>query len=474
MNRLFLFISFYLIPLIAASQNISIKGKANTYEYKEIGVWVNKDYISNAQKQLTYSVIDSTGTFLLEFKSKEILYITLKIDKYIASMYVEPNANYAVIISPPDSTTYQNPNIEHTVKLSISLTKKVEINALTIDYDKRFDDFFTKDYKSFVSRAPLVKIDSFKQAMHSYYSTVKNDFFDAYITYTIAALEEKTKMSQKKLFANYIQGKPILYNNTEYMNFFNAFYKQALQNFSLSKEGFPLSFQINDKASLSGVLNILKRNAFLPNDTLSELVLLKGLYESYYDGTFQPSSISSLLQQIANESKVGEHQQIARNILSSFSKLRKGTPAPYFELPDKTGVTHNLNDFKNKSYVYIMFYDAKCTSCLEQMRVITSFKKQYGERISFVCISNDKTNAELKDFCTKNPKFDWLFLYDNSNGQLKTNYEIKSLPSYFFINPEGDFVQVPAESPDGDIDRAFFDIVKPKAKLHNIGDKRDN
>ncbi len=473
MNKIFLFIVFS-ISLLSHAQIVTIKGSAKSYEYSEIAVWVNSDYISNSQKQLTYSVIDSLGNFLLEFKSKDIQYITLKIQKNITSMYVEPGANYQVIIFPTDSTTYQNPNIEHNVKLSINLKSKTEINALTINYDKRFDDFFSQDYKAFVSRAPIPKIDSFKQAMHSYYSTVQNKYFDAYITYTIAALEEKTKVSRKKLFANYISGKPILYNNPEYMNFFNAFYKQTIQNFSLSKDGFPLSFQINDKGNLSGVMNILKRNPFLQNDTITELVLLKGLYESYYDGSFQQSSISSLLQQILNESKIGEHQLIAKNILNSFSKLHKGSPAPFFELPDKTGVTHSMDELKTKNkYVYLMFYDAKCTSCLEQMKVITAFKKTYGDGITFVSISTDKSNAELKDFCTKNPKFDWLFLYDNTKDLLKTQYEIKSLPAYYLINPDGDFVQVPAEAPDGDIDRAFFDIVKPKAKLHNVGLKQN-
>ena len=464
----------FCLPLIGVAQNTVIKGLAKSYEYKEIGVWVNTDYISNTQRKLTYTVIDSSGNFLLEFKTKEIQYITLKIENNTSSMYAEPGRQYQVIFLPPDSSTYQNQNVEHSVKLSINLKSKTEINALTMDYDKRFDDFFSQDYKSFVSRSPQPKIDSFKTAMHTYYNTVNNTYFDAYITYTIAALEQKTKVSEKKLFAEYIYNKPVVYTNPEYMNFFNTFYKQMLQNFALSKEGFPLTFQINDKGSLSGVINIMKRNAFLKNDTICELVLLKGLFESYYDGSFNRSSISSILQQIASESWIAQHQLIAKNILNSFSALHTGSPAPFFELPDKTGLTHSLTDLRNKNYLYIMFYDAKSTACLEQMKVITSFKKTYGERITFVCISNDKTNKELQEFCARYPKFDWVFLYDNSNGQLKTNYEIKLFPTYFLINPDGDFVQVPAESPDGDIDRAFFDIVKPKAKLHNVGNKRQN
>ncbi len=474
MNKLALTILLFNSHFLCTAQNVTIKGIANTYAYKEIGVWVNNDYISNTQKQLTYSTIDSAGNFLLEFKSKEIQYITLKIEKHIASMYIEPNAMYDALIMPPDSTTYQNPNIEHDVKLSIKLKSKTEINSLTIDYDKRFDDFLSIDYKSFVARVPLPKIDSFKLAMYNYYSTVKNNYFDAYITYTIAALEEKTKMSEKKLFDSYLNGKPILYNNPEYMNFFNAFFKQKLQNFALSKHGSPMAFQINDRGSYSGAMDVFKRDKFLQNDTLRELVLLKGLYESYYDGVFKRMSIIPVIQQIATESKIIKHQEIASNILNSFSKLKVGSKAPFFELPDKTGLTHSLDELRTKKYVYLMLYDVGCTSCLEQMKVIPSLKKQYGERITFVSISTDKANEELKKYCLKNPKYDWLFLYDNSKGQLKNNYEIRSLPAYFLIDPDGKFVQVPAESPDEDIDRAMYDITKPKAKLHGVGDKKNH
>jgi hypothetical protein len=146
MNKFFLVIFSLLLSLITHAQNVIIKGLAKTYEFKEIGVWVNSDYISNIQKQLTYTVIDSSGNFTLEFNSKEIQYITLKIEKNISSLYIEPNGNYEIILFPPDSSTYQNPNLEKIVKLSIKLKSKTEINALTMDYDDRFDEFLGTSY----------------------------------------------------------------------------------------------------------------------------------------------------------------------------------------------------------------------------------------------------------------------------------------------------------------------------------------
>ena len=472
-NKFILFLFYFLIHFVCISQNVTINGIAKAYENKEIGVWVHSDFISNTEKQLSFSTIDSLGNFVLKFNSKEIQYITFKIEKSIASMYIEPNASYDIMIMPPDSTTYQNPNLEHDVKISLKLNSKTEINSLTMDYDKRFDQFLSVEYRSFVSRTPQPKIDSFKLAIQTFYSTVNNNYFKAYQTYTIAALEEKTKMSEKKLFASYLNGKPILYNHPEYFNFFNAFYKQKLQNLALSHQGNGIIYQINDRGSFSGLMTVLKDALFLQNDTIRELVVIKGLYESYYDGTFKKESIKAMLEQIVTESKIIEHQHIAQNCLHSFSKLRPGTLAPYFELPDKTGRTHSLDELRSKKYVYILFFNSNCTSCLQQMKVIPSLKKEYGTRIEFISISTDKTIDDFKNFCLKNSKYDWLLLYDNSGTQLKNNYEIKSLPAYFLINPDGKFVQVPAESPDGDIDRVFYDITKLKGRKHEVGDKKN-
>jgi len=468
--------SFLLICNVAFihGQTITIKGNAKTYENSEIEVWVHRDYISNLEKQLTYSVIDSTGNFMLEFESKEIQYITLKIETNIASMFVEPNVAYDIIIFPPDTTTYQNANLEHDVKISIDLKSKKEINALTIDYDKRFDDFLTNEYPSFVSRTAKPKIDSFKVSMFNFYSTVDNEYFKNYMTYSIAALEEKTYTSRKKLYTTYLKDKPILYNNPEYFNFFNTFYKNCLQNYVLVKKDAAIESLIDKHCSVDGVMNVLQKDTFLENDTIRELVLIKGLYESYYDGTFIGDSVVKMLGQIKERSQVSEHRLITQNILNSLSKLRPGVQAPFFELPDKTGRTHSIDELRTKKYLYIVFFQIGSTACLQQIKVISSFKKTYGKQIEFVGICEDKNMKEFKEFCNKNPQYDWLLLYDHTGSKLKKNYEITSFPTYFLIDPQGKFIQVPADGPEEYIDRTFNDLTtKSTPKKTKVGDKKN-
>jgi peroxiredoxin len=473
MNKALFIFLFTFSFLGSQAQKVIIQGLAKAYEKKEVGLWVYNDRISGTMKQLSFTDIDSSGNFLFELNTNTIQYISFKIDNHVSSMYIQPEMTYDVIVLPPDSTTYFNPNIEHDVKISIKLNSKTEINSLTMDFDKRFDDFLTVNYNDFIRRTPQAKIDSFRLAMNEFYSTVNNAYFKDYIKYSIAALERNVKMSDKKLYEAYLLKRPVLYDHPEYMNFFNSFYKQKLQNFSLSKQGNDLPFIINDRASFSAGVNAFMRASFIPNDTIAELVFLKGLNESYHDGTFKRTAIKAILEQAVNESKITEHRKIAQNILSSFSALQKGVNAPDFSLPDKTGITRDLDSLRNKKFVYLMFYDDECTACLEHMKVIPSLKKTYGERIQFVSISRDKTNAELKNFQLKNPKYDWLFLYDNTSGKLKKQYEIVNLPAYYLIGPDGKFIQVPADSPAENIEQLFFDLTKVKSKLHGVGNKQN-
>jgi peroxiredoxin len=468
----FIFIAFFCIH-ISYSQKISIIGKAPSYSNYPIEVWTKKDFISNSEKKLTESEIDSSGLFTLEFECHDISYVTLKIEKNIASLFVQPNSNYDVIIGAPDSATYRNTNIEHDVDILINIKSKTEINALTIDFDKRFDEFLTNEYPSFVVRTPKSKIDSFKTVINEYYKTVNNPYFKNYITYSIASLEAQTYSPQKKIYTTYIENKPVLYNNTEYFNLFNSLYKGYLQHVETSSKKVQVSKHINNECDYYTLNNILKSDDFLKNDTIRELVILKGLQEGYFDGSYKKDSVLKMLSDIIINSNNDTHKSIAQNIISSFSKLRPGADAPFFELPDKNGLTHSLNEIRAKKQVYLVFFQPSCTNCQQQLKIISSYKKKYGKDINFIGISEGGTMSDFKNFCAKNPQFDWLLLYDNTKGKLAAEYEIKTYPTYYFINPEGKFIQAPADTPENFIERAFIDISKPKPIKGKVGAKKN-
>lgn len=377
-------------------------------------------------------------------------------------MYVEPSRNYKVLFPARDTVRFPNPNIDQSVDLTFAITDTTEINALIIDYNEHFEKFWAENYQYFVQKKSRARLDSFELQMKARYASLNKPYFKSYIAYNIAELDLNTFQSKMELAKKYIIGKPVLYDNYEYMSFFNKFFNRYLQQYALSKNGAALVEQVNDKASYEGCMNVLAGDKYLRNDTIRELALIKGLSELYYSPDFKRENVLSMLEHMASENKKGMHQVIAGNVIRSFSKLQPGAAAPEFSLQDKAGKTINLSDFKSK-YVYLDFWATWCTPCLQEMKLIPALKKKYGDNIVFISISIDDDAALMKKFLTKNPKYDWVFLHYGTQKEVKDAYEIKSVPAYFLINAYGNFIQSPALRPTQSIEASFSEIGKKKS-----------
>lgn len=479
MLKRLIFLFLVCMGLSAQAQSVSIKGEAKCHPGKEIGVWIEKDYISNVEENIKLDTISDDGRFTLTFDCESIRYVTFKIGNNVASMYVEPNANYSIKLGGVDTTTYINPHIENTIDLSIKLKSKTGINALTIDYDNRFDRFLTDSstYTAFVKRTPKIVMREFKNNMLEYYSVVKKPFFQDYIRYSIGELESKINTSNDSLYLEYIAGKPVLYNNPEYFKFFNTFYKGYLQKRSLAEGGRQINTLIEEKCSFLGLKWALKKAPYLHNDTIRELVIIKCLSESYYDGSYFRDSVVSLLRKVELESTIAQNKQIARNVLKSFSKLKKGALAPYFELPDKNRVVRSIDEMTSLRKVYIGFFKTTNTKSLEHLKMFADLHRKYGQYIEFVSISLDDNISIFRTFCEQNPNYNWTLLYNDTGTKLTRDYEVYGLPSYYFINEKGAFINAEAKSPEQNVAADFYRIVKPVGRpqkgRQRVGAKRN-
>ena len=457
-----IYIYIFLCLLVSATaQNTHLTGFAPNYKGREVTLYTYTDYISNMEIPVSTQVVNDSGVFRFTFETENIKRVVIRSGKQKANLYLEPNRNYTVFMPARDTVRFVNPNIEQNVDLTFAITDTTEINALVIGFNECFDKFWADNFQYFVMKRSRARLDSFELQMQARYAPLNKSYFNAFITYAVAGMDLNTFQSKNDLAKKYILGKPLLYDSYEYMSFFNSFFEHYLQTYALSKNGSALVEQINEKANYEGCMQVLAGDKFLKNDTIRELVLIKGLSELYYVPDFSRKNVLSLLSRIATDSKIVLHQGIAANVIRSFSKLQPGAVAPEFSLRDKTGKLVNLSDFKGK-YVYLDFWATWCTPCLQEMKLIPNLKKKYGDKIIFVSISTDEDTALVKKFLAKNPKYDWIFLTYTTNRQVKDDYEIKSIPSYFLINTYGNFAQSPALRPAQSIEATFSDICNKK------------
>lgn len=104
--------------------------------------------------------------------------------------------------------------------------------------------------------------------------------------------------------------------------------------------------------------NQFKEDKSITNDTLRELLILKGLLDFYYSPDFDKKQVQSVIEQLYRETKYSENKAIAFHMLQIINQLQPGAPAPDFTAIDKIGNTVNLSNYKGK-HIYLNFSQAK-------------------------------------------------------------------------------------------------------------------
>jgi hypothetical protein len=84
--------------------------------------------------------------------------------------------------------------------------------------------------------------------------------------------------------------------------------------------------------------------------------------------------------------------------------------------------------------------------------------------VMFISICTDDDTILFKNFVKQNPNYKWTFLYGGGNKKPIEAYNVKSMPVYYLISPDGYLLQSPASKPDEGIEFKFNQIFKIKNK----------
>ncbi|MCP2936553.1 hypothetical protein NK983_28110, partial [Salmonella enterica subsp. enterica serovar Typhimurium] len=90
-----------------------------------------------------------------------------------------------------------------------------------------------------------------------------------------------------------------------------------LKAFASTKNGGNIYNSINAFADYEDLRNQCMADKSISNDTLRELLLLKGLIDFYYSPDFDKKQVQSVLEQLHRDSRYPENKQIAFHMLQA-------------------------------------------------------------------------------------------------------------------------------------------------------------
>lgn len=456
---------FFLFSNCSALQggNVSIKGHAFGAENKQIIIKRYSDNLTQREQLLSKSLIGQDGFFELKCNIHSTELLIIQIEYYSGEMYADPNSNYEVEIK----------NLVFNEKLDMTnhylSPKYFFVNVVSGDKNHTNNLIFSLNYKynSLIRKNALIinkpemiaRADSFMVYISDTFGNLNNDYFQQYLHYRLASLKLLISYSDKtKMLSDYISGKPILYDNIEYMSFFSDYFENYLSDITHPFSLNDLLVPVNQSRNLNEALEVIGRDSLLKNELIRELVFLKAMELAYASKYFKKRAVIELLYQFSNKSKFEKNKIIALNIIQQFNRFEKGSEAENFSLKNTDEKIVSLEDFRGK-LVYVGFYTTWCKSCLDELELMKKLVEKFKDKVAFISISADR--ELMKSYYLRRDKnYEWSFLHFGNDYNLLESYAVYAYPTYVLLDSEGKILQCPAPKPSENIEMLLNQLTK--------------
>ncbi|MFZ3577068.1 thiol-disulfide oxidoreductase ResA [Virgibacillus sp. DJP39] len=146
------------------------------------------------------------------------------------------------------------------------------------------------------------------------------------------------------------------------------------------------------------------------------------------------------------------------------TKVDVGSKAPDFTLEQVNKnnelKTVKLSDLKGKG-VMLNFWATYCKPCEAEMPYMEKLYPEYKEKgVEIVAVSLDATELVIDRFVDQ---YDLTFpIPHDKNGQVMDAYGVGPIPSTFFINPEGEVVEIVVGALTLDRLEGYLKQIQPK------------
>jgi hypothetical protein len=464
-------ICFLFIASTINAQKTTIFFKQKTYSNDSVEVFCLADYITENRKQLAFEKVNDTGYFECSFTIKNPTQVFLPLGIFQVSVYVEPGKIYHLLVPPKkklDVSDELNPFFTPVnILAGIKESDSTELNSLIRNFDDVYDIFLSKNFNNIYYSAKKSIPDSAIAVMKKRFEWTKNPFFQTYMEYKInliryMAYERDNNYVIKYHFNNF----KVSFSNPAYMSMFNDIFKHYF-SVSVSKNwGGKILDDIAKSKSPWELHQTLKNNPALSNDTLIDLIILKGLHDAFYADkiaeyrSFPKKQLLMTLDSMTCCAMTPEFKEIAKNIKEKVIEMMPGTDAPSFSLLNLDSVPISLSELRGK-YLYINFFDFRSYSFLNEISLLKNISNKFSKDLDVVTIICNGSITQAKDLCAKND-YKWYFLVPPNSKQILLKYHVKAMPTYYLIDPYGKIIMSPATGPDGNFESTFSSILRDR------------
>ena len=150
-------------------------------------------------------------------------------------------------------------------------------------------------------------------------------------------------------------------------------------------------------------------------------------------------------QAFLNTNEYDKYNNIVMETYEAVNRYAAGRLASNFTLKDASGQTVSLDDFRGK-VVYMDFWASWCRPCIQKLEELQVVKNELADNdnIVFIHITFDSKQDEwIAKINEKGISGTHLQAAEGTASEVAKLYNIKALPEYFIITPQGTYGQKP-------------------------------
>ncbi len=462
------FLVLFIFTFSASAQNVSINGI--TYvpkKNKDIRIYEVSDFLTNTEKEIGRTKIDSFGRFSFTIQTPEIKKIILRFDNKYSWMYIEPYSNYYIDLPEIDDNR-SNFEKDNEIEMVFYRLDTTDINYKILGFEAWLDETLADFYYEKETKPGefVKKISNFKKEVASVYSSDTSDYFFNYLKYSIGTtvdnLQYVGSMSKDEKYNFYFSFSPFLVNHDKYMEYFKFFFEKYY--YHAEKEIRQKIYNAVIRSDSKMYLDAINEDPYLKNNELRDLIALLIIKEEIGSKELPKSNLIAILRKLEETLINPDILVIASNLLDSFEELTNGMKVPNYKLDEVV----KLSDYGNK-YIYFHFYDPSNQKCNTEIAAIRKLNEKYASIVEIVTIYpkpiEPLTITEKRNLDALTTK---KFALDE-NHPIWNDFKINTFPYYILVDEQLTIKNMPAlaPSPNGlyeTIEKTFYDIKRKKVE----------
>lgn len=470
--------SFSLVPAIvlvcvslsAKAQQTTLFGSNKTYSNQKIDVYTCADYISGTNILTGSTTADDNGNFSIDIDIKHACKITLDLGRARGTLYADTAMKYNIVLpdfEPKTKGDMLNPFFEpEEFLVGIKNPDRYNVNMYIDMFDYAYEDCLEHNYYKFMKNPDKHTVDSIINNLEHAFDSIPGDFFRTYRSYKYAWIKYMSyQRDWRYMSREYLDCKSVEYANPAYMDLFCQMFSNFFEFYTNTREGERLYSDVILAKSPAMAKQTLTNSMALSNDTLQEMVLLKGINDALYDNRFNSNSLYIMLDSMEMTTSVEQHKLIAQYIRNKSKLARTGTKAPDINLADTSGVLQSI-EHNHGHFVYLNFISTDSYACLQDLDQLKILNEKTKEVMDIITISIDQPFDKTKKLFKRNG-YNWQLLDYNSDPSVIERYKVRAYPSYFLIDTDGTLLMSPALRPSEGFEKRFRQIFNERKYGHS-------